>query len=251
MRPLQPALLAELPRLSLAPFLLELSSPGDVTLAPRVPSTFDKTHSICGFLYSHGYENCAIFFGRKSWIETFFPEPFLRRESCGSFPFTSSTDLYVFTWTNGQTEAWLLLDSVSKRCVRAFLSELSCQILRWVRASCVIQRWVRASFQIQRWVEAFLSDSEVGGSFFVRFWGGWELFCQILRWVGAFLSDSEVGESFWSDSEVGGSFFVRFRGGWKLFCQIQRWVEAYIRVGRHPNGLPILIISWCLRQSHQ
>ena len=66
MRSLQPALLAELPRLSLAPFLLELSSPGDVTLAPRVPSTFDKTHSICGFLYSHGYENCAIFFGRKS-----------------------------------------------------------------------------------------------------------------------------------------------------------------------------------------
>ena len=40
-----PALRPELPRLSFAPFLVEDSS-GDVTLAPRVPSTFEYEYLI-------------------------------------------------------------------------------------------------------------------------------------------------------------------------------------------------------------
>ena len=42
-----PALRPELPRLSFAPFLVEDSS-GDVTLAPRVPSTFEYEYLISG-----------------------------------------------------------------------------------------------------------------------------------------------------------------------------------------------------------
>ena len=80
-----PALRPELPRLSFAPFLVKASS-GEVTLAPRVPSTFKKN-----FLFK---QTCFS----PPAKHTFFPEPFLRRESgpCG-FPFNSSTDLYVFT----------------------------------------------------------------------------------------------------------------------------------------------------------
>ena len=55
--PLQPALRPELPRLSFPPFLLKGSSPGDVTLAPRTPSTFEqKTHEMVQFFVAKNEE---------------------------------------------------------------------------------------------------------------------------------------------------------------------------------------------------
>ena len=55
-----PALRPELPRLSFAPFLVKASS-GEVTLAPRVPSTFKKNSSSNFKLVFHGTRKTYLF----------------------------------------------------------------------------------------------------------------------------------------------------------------------------------------------